>query len=570
MTRSGSLAAASLVCLCAVASGSSLASQNVIATVTGDPDGEPVQGALVSLETVARQRIARTLTDLRGRAALVDVAPGSYRLRVEMIGRATYASPSFEVTSAGYALDVRLSTVAIELDGMQVEAERGSCSIRAEDGVALSRIWDEARKALTATSFTTTEAVHRYQIEVFEYETDVNGRRQGRESRTRNATFATTPYRSRPAEELLERGFMQRDGDEYAYFAPDAAVLLSDAFLDTHCLRSESPREEREGLLGVGFQPVGSRRRIPDISGTFWIDRESYELELLDFRYVNLPWEVSGLDAGGEVRFRRLGDGTWIVPEWSLRKPILAQGFDARGSRLTRLIGYGVNGAVVLEVTEADGGKLLQAELGSIDGMVLDGEGEPLAGARVGLVGSNQSIFSDREGRFRIDGLAEGVYRVRFDHDGVIGRRPDPIAVELAAGSVASTLLRVPSLEETAKEGCTAEDVSLTEDAGALLGRVISGGQTRNPVPGARVNLVWEFARMSGVGSQAARITGVRREGITVVADRDGRFLACGVPVNHLFTATLIVDGQQVLVEDLRIPLGRRAIDHMFLVGSGR
>ena len=515
------------------------------------------------------------LTDARGRSAFPELMPGRYRIRVEMIGRATVVGAPFELaTGASRHVEITLESVAIELAGIAAEVERGSCSIRAGEGADLARIWDEARKALRATSFTAREAVHRYEVEIFEYETDRDGRPQGPASRSRNASFALTPYKSRTAEDLLDNGFMRRDGGVQEYFGPDADVLLSDVFLETHCFRFEPPREGREGLVGIGFEPVRSRSRIPDISGVMWVDRESFELDRIDFRYRHLPWEASGMDAGGEVRFRRLADGTWYIPEWSLRKPIIADGFDAAGRRVSRLLGYDVNGARVLSVLEAGGGTLVEVELGTVEGMVLDSGGEPLPGARVGFMGSNQSIFSDAEGRFRLGGLTEGVYRVRYDHESLreAGRRPAAVEVAVEPGQAASVLLRMPSLREVALEACEEQEVAMPDLSGAIFGRVLFEGPVGAPAPAVEVALRWEFAVTTGSAS-ASGITGVRREGITLATDDDGRFLACGVPEDHLIRATLTMDGRKVLEEDVRLGRDQGATLRTFTLergGSGR
>ena len=88
----------------------------------------------------------------------------------------------------------------------------------------------------------------------------------------------TTPFESRPAEDLIENGFVQRDGRDFLYYAPDASVLLSDAFLDTHCFKMVASRNE-EGLVGLGFEPTGDEKSVPDIQGTMWLHPETAELQ---------------------------------------------------------------------------------------------------------------------------------------------------------------------------------------------------------------------------------------------------------------------------------------------------
>ena len=76
---------------------------------------------------------------------------------------------------------------------------------------------------------------------------------------------------------------MSAGGSEF--WAPDAGVLLSDSFLDTHCLRIRAGGSE---LVGLDFEPVPNRD-VADIAGTLWLDPATAELQRVDFRYVNLP-----------------------------------------------------------------------------------------------------------------------------------------------------------------------------------------------------------------------------------------------------------------------------------------
>ena len=66
----------------------------------------------------------------------------------------------------------------------------------------------------------------------------------------RREGYMLTPFESLPADSLVHYGFVQSDGRDQMYYAPDAGVLLSDPFLDTHCFRLASGRE---GLVGLAF-----------------------------------------------------------------------------------------------------------------------------------------------------------------------------------------------------------------------------------------------------------------------------------------------------------------------------
>ncbi|MEX2466264.1 MAG: carboxypeptidase regulatory-like domain-containing protein, partial [Gemmatimonadota bacterium] len=411
-----------LLSLCVLAAGVvtgpvSLEAQTVLSRVVDAETGEPVAGALAYLIDREGETVRNVLTDQIGRAMFVNVPEGSYRIRIEMIGRQTTESEGFAVEGASTAqVEVRLPSSAIMLEGIAVSADE-RCRIRPEDGVTLSRVWDEARKALEAASYTDRSDVYRYSTEMYERDLDRNARLVLEEVRSTRAGFMRIPFESRPAEDLVEQGFVQTGPDGARnYFAPDARVLLSDVFLDSHCLRLAEGEDEAEGLIGVAFEPTADRsRRVPDISGTLWLDPETAELRWLSYRYVNVLPEIATDLIGGRVEFRRMPDGTWIVPEWWIRMPRLVEEHTVTGDIRRRIGGYRQSGGRVLEVRDRGGDAFMRGESGTIEGFVQDSLGiVPLSGVRVGVVGSNQLVFTDEEGRFEITGLTDGTYEIRF------------------------------------------------------------------------------------------------------------------------------------------------------------
>ena len=91
-------------------------------------------------------------------------------------------------------------------------------------------------------------------------------------------------------------------------------MLLSDEFLDTHCFRLRMGSGERQGMVGLVFEPTRSQR-TPDINGVLWIRTDGWVLDRADFWYENLPDGIRSSLVGGYVRFQRLPSGAWIVPE---------------------------------------------------------------------------------------------------------------------------------------------------------------------------------------------------------------------------------------------------------------
>ena len=94
---------------------------------------------------------------------------------------------------------------------------------------------------------------------------------------------------------------------------------------------------------------------IPVSSGVLWVDRRTAELERLTFQYEGLPDHMRRFGAEGEVRFQRLDNGIWIIPQWWVRSPLV--GVRRRGSRAYRLLGWRI-ALIVLLLDAATPGRL--------------------------------------------------------------------------------------------------------------------------------------------------------------------------------------------------------------------
>ena len=62
-----------------------------------------------------------------------------------------------------------------------------------------------------------------------------------------------------------------------------------------------------------------------------WVDRASAELRRLEFRYANVSPEEQE-KAGGDVEFKRVHDGTWLISRWNIRMPVLEQSVRGRSA----------------------------------------------------------------------------------------------------------------------------------------------------------------------------------------------------------------------------------------------
>jgi hypothetical protein len=419
--------------------------QSVSVRVLDQQTAEPVAGALVQLIGESGL-VGQKITDVLGRALLPPTGAGPYRIRVQMIGMASVETEAFAMEAGGSLhRDVSLEMQPLGLEGLAIEVgER--CRVRPQ-ATLTARVWGEARKALAITALTDDQRLYRYETMLYEHDLDRNAEVVLEERRSRREASMRTPFRSRPGRELMENGFVEPSGGVHLYFAPDADVLLSDAFLDSHCFRLRPGEDGREtaGLMGVAFEPLRLRGRTVDISGTLWLDPTSSELRWLEYRYENLDPEIRSNELGGRVEFRRMPEGGWIVPRWWIRMPLVAVQRTGPTGRRRYVGGIREAGGLVLDV-EAAGRAVVRIGTGGIQGIVTDSVGRGAGGARVEVVGTGREVSTDSAGHYRLSGLVDGIYRVRVDHPALrpFGYGPEPLTRAVAGGEVFGPGLRAP------------------------------------------------------------------------------------------------------------------------------
>jgi hypothetical protein len=311
------------VILCVLAGGQ--ASAQAVRGVAISRDSLFVAGVIATLVDSLGRPVARALADDEGRFTLRAPAPGVYRIDARRIGfRPTLGEPLLLEEGKVRLHTMVLTGAPVPLSAINTVAA-AQCESRVDSTSAAFAVWEEARKALLSSQL--TRLTRAYKVDVTTYV-----RKQGIQL-TPSVDSATRfglpirPFTSKPPEVLAEQGYITR-GDRAAVFhAPDEEVLLSDSFAGTHCLRLLPDSNGAPGLR-LGFSPVPGRR-VPEISGVLTIDRETNELHRLDFSFVNLPaMDVVGTP-GGSISFRRLPEGSWLIEEWAIWVPIIAQRAEA-------------------------------------------------------------------------------------------------------------------------------------------------------------------------------------------------------------------------------------------------
>lgn len=520
--------------------------------------GLPLEGAMIVLQGSSGEA-GKVLSNAAGRFMIRAPGSGTYSLRAERIGHSTTTSDPFRV-STGDTVDIRLvaQVQAIELEGLEVSGER-RCEIRPEAGRAVATVWEEARKALSAAALTDETGVYQYRTVRFVRDLDDRGRRVLSEQRRASQGFQAAPFESLPPERLVAEGYFRPDPEGDLYFAPDARVLLSDGFLDTHCLGLTGGRGETAGLMGVAFEPI-SGRELPEIRGVVWVDAATGELRRVDYTYENLDPALRSDAVGGEVVFQGLPNGTWIVREWRIRMPSAEVAPDYRGSRRVRLAGIREVGGEVAVVEDQRGTVILEAERANLSGVVLNPSGiEPLAGAEVRLVGTQHSTETGEDGTFTLSGLSEGVYAVAFSHPSfpTVEGFPEPVEVALEPGHVTSVVLVAPSPSDLLAVVCGEEEPS---EGSTVLTGLVTDESTGEPVPGAVVRVLWDNYRLRGAGlaggieGRFPSLSSMSDQGLQGQTDASGRYLACAVPVDHPIRVEAETQGLFSEVSSVRIP----------------
>lgn len=533
MIRSPIRFLAGLAVLVSLAAAAPAAAQTVLVRVLNGESMAPTVGALAYLLDESGETVRNTLTDERGRGLFVGIPAGSYRVRVDMIGMASTETELFAISEGTTVTEeLRLESSAIQLEGLEVELEAGRCRVRpGGEGMIVAQVWEEARKALSAASFTDQRGSYRYETVRYERQLDRNGTILN-ENQEKREGYMSTPFESRPAEDLAENGFVQREGRDYVYYAPDATVLLSDPFLDSHCFRMAG---REDGLIGLGFEPTGERKSVPDIAGTMWIDAASAELRWLEFEYQYLDPEMMSPEVGGRVDFERMPDGTWIVPEWWIRMPVMGSQTNFQRETIAYIAQYHQTGGLVTEAREAGGRSLGQrVQTGGVEGVVMDSIGVPLAGVRVGVIGSNQEVYTDREGTFSITGLTAGRYQVRFVDQRLeqAGYIPEPVPRDVIRGELSYMEYHMPSMGDVLFEAC--RGVERDEGSVVLAGTVVD--RIGRVVPEATVRVSWtRYAAMGGGNISRENPNNIRElsDGFETTASATGFFRFCGVPAGE-------------------------------------
>jgi hypothetical protein len=158
----------------------------------------------------------------------------------------------------------------------------------------------------------------------------------------------------------------------------------------------------------------------------------------------------------------------------------------------------------------------------SVSGIVFDSiRGHPMSGAQVGIQGTTLLAVADGDGRFHLDSVPPGTYRMVASHPILdsLGISLVTPPITLAAGQSRTVDMATPSASALVGQLCPA--AWLTRGPAALFGR-IRNADTDQPLGNARVSVVWTELELGGL----RKVPHIR----AATTDADGTYRICGLP----------------------------------------
>jgi hypothetical protein len=499
--------------------------------------GIPVDRGFIVLVDQEGMERARILTSTEGRFTLQAPGPGTYRIRSERIGFRVWESAALDVRAgAVYDLNPRVNQIPRRLATINVAGET-ACEDRKGPDTGL--LWEEARKALVAASWSAEQEMYVHRLHRYEQVLD-----RSRESLSEEISVVMAssqlPFVSTDPAKLADAGYVQweeEDGaGEWIWWGPDANVFLDPSFHETHCFWTVLGEAEHPGLVGLSFEPVPDRT-VPEVEGTLWLDAESAELRFIEFGYRNVANNVSTRNIGGRAEFRPMPSGAWILDRWHITIPEIRT-----ERRRPRIVGYRAAGGTVIEAYDTDGELVYESpDLVVLRGTVYDSTtGTALQGEHVLINNTEYASATSEDGAFEMRVLLNGQYAVTSRHIEWYGYEPGRFTYDFSPGDTVRVDLAVPSVLELHRNLCSGAPPDSNRVVHGLF-RTHEG----TPAAKARVTATWE--------------PGIRRRYET---DEDGRYVLCDLP--NALPITVTVEHDELEFDPLRLEFIGRDI----LVGS--
>jgi hypothetical protein len=559
--------------------GSHAAAQDVRINVVEASNGRPIVGANVTVVDSTGALIGAGFSDQSGHIDLPVPLQAPFRVRADKMTYDTWLSVVLRPSGKPIRLRIGMAPTRTPTVVGQSDA---ACHQLTGVGTPAGDIWAEVRKALTASALTEAQGLVPLDVDLYEKVLDRNL------SVVSERTEQRTKVPRRPATGISwDQLDSARHGDATGgdvYRAPDAATLVSEQFVKSHCFAAIRGYGAENGLTGLEFKPARVAG-LPELSGVLWVDPRANTLRYLNFDYVNLPIPLRIARTAGRVDFQQLPGGQWIVPRWYIRMPRTARvtSTDAGSPTLVRdsLVGYQEVGGTARQAgtpgaahvgNPAPNAAESNADLPTegptaaqsvLTGLVYDSTlGRPLKDVEVSTGGGRFKAVTNDGGRYElvVDGALSD--KVIFDHPRLrlfhLAERVQTISVP--AGSRGRAIVIVPSYETLRKRLCGQNETG-TDSQGMAVGYVRDAAG--NPVRNAHVWATWQILWIE----QKGRLVSTNQQR-TVETDTgpDGSYMVCGFTSGAQITAKVGMAGQATVQENLTLPR-TMVLEHEFRLG---
>jgi hypothetical protein len=196
-------------------------------------------------------------------------------------------------------------------------------------------------------------------------------------------------------------------------------------------------------------------------------------------------------------------------------------------------------------------------------GVVVDSiHGGPLVGAVVGVAGTERRAISDARGRFRVDSVPPGAYRLTLSHPlfDTLGFSLATQQIPVAARHYVVVALATPSARTLRRQLCPQADTIATPSF--IMGRV-RDADSHVPVAGAHISLVFSTTAVT-LADGVRHVMRVRR----ATTAPDGTYVICGLESD--VHGTLQAERAGVTTAEVETSLGGKVIALRSLsAGSG-
>jgi hypothetical protein len=567
--------------------------QDVRVEVVEASTGKPIVGANVALlDSAATFPLGGGFSDQSGRTDLRAPSHGNYRVRADKVGYDTWLS--VQLNLGDRPTIVRVGMAPTRNPAPIIPRSETACVQLTGPGTPAGDMWVELKKALTANAMTEAQGLVPLDVDLYERVLDRNLSIVSEHAEQRNR-IPRRPVTGISWDQIdtARRG---EASNSDVYRAPDAATMLSDQFVKSHCFAAIRGYGPETGLSGLEFRPARVSTQ-PELTGVLWVDPKGNMLRSVNFDYVNLPIPLRIARTTGRVEYQQLPGGQWIVPRWYIRMPrvtrVTSTDVGSPATSRDSLVGYqevggaarptgtaaptitsapaaapqpvstGVASSASPAAASSSADSSSVAGSSVLTGIVYDStSGRALNGVQVSTGGGRFKATTNSSGRYQmlIDGPINDT--LVFDHPRLrllhVAERWQPISLPSGAKGQASVI--VPSYATLRKRICGQNETG-TEAQGFMAGYVRDAAG--KPVPRAHVWATWQILWVE----QNGRLVSTNQQRVVETdTGNDGSFMMCGFTRGAQITAKVGIAGRNTLQEKVVLPTNM-VLEHDFVFG---